>query len=239
MHNQDMKAFVINLESRRDRWDSVLEQSKFLNMEIVRVIASDKKDIGDEKFVSSGVAAAWKSHQSAISKFLETGDDFGLILEDDFLIMKKWSEFSIGEFNNLNLDFLQVGFLITTPLDFVEFQLKQVADTFLKFLLKISNFDFLGKFRLKERLLIKEQEGVPWSLVCNDIRPGAHAYIISRKFACAALNINNPIVLSTDALYMALGWMRAFNFFRVRKSLFAQSDSVSSIGSRFTRTEDV
>jgi GR25 family glycosyltransferase involved in LPS biosynthesis len=233
MHNVHMRAYVINLNSRTDRWFSVMEQSLSLGIPLVRIEALSKDEVVNEPFVTSAVAAAWYSHKKAMSIFLSTGEEYALILEDDFVLQRPWSDFEFSDYYSKNIDFLQVGYLVTTPLDLVEMKFKASADFLIKILSRIAHLQIFRKSRLKDKVLLREQVGLPFHLVANDMRPGAHAYIVSRKFALAAQQMNSPVTLSTDALFIALGWMRSFKFVRLRKSIVSHSDSVTSIEDRF------
>ena len=229
-----MKAYVINLNSRTDRWNSVERQSRTLGFPLIRVDAISKDEVPAEPFVTSAVAAAWYSHKKAMSSFLETEDEYALILEDDFVLQSRWSNFDFSKYQSLDIDFLQIGYLITTPLDLLEMKIKASADLFLKILTWVAHTRVIKKTNLRKKILIREQLDLPLHLVASDIRPGAHAYIVSRQFALAMQQINSPVILSTDALYIALGWMRSFKFVRLRKSVVSQSDSITSIDDRFS-----
>ena len=233
MHNIHVKAYVINLKSRSDRWKSVEKQTQSLGIPLIRVDAVSKDEVLAEPFVTPAVAAAWFSHKKAMSLFLETQDEYALILEDDFVLQDRWSNFDFSKYQSLDIDFLQIGYLVTTPLDLLELKIKATADLCLKFLTWTSRARIFEKTNLRKKALIREQLNLPLHLVASDIRPGAHAYIVSRKFALAMQQINSPVILSTDALYIALGWMRSFKFVRFRKSAVSQSDSVTSIDDRF------
>lgn len=225
---------MINLKSRTDRWISVEKQTQSLGIPLIRVDAVSKDQVLGEPFVTPAVAAAWFSHKKAMSLFLGTQDEYALILEDDFVLQDSWSNFNFSNYKSLDIDFLQIGYLVTTPLDLLELKIKAAADLILKFLTWISHARILEKTNLRKKVLIREQLDLPLHLVASDIRPGAHAYIVSRKFALAMQQINSPVILSTDALYIALGWMRSFKFVRFRKSAVSQSDSVTSIDDRFS-----
>lgn len=229
-----MKAYVINLNSREDRWRSVENQVQDLGFPIVRVEAVSKDKIFGESFVTPAVAAAWYSHKKAMACFLATNDEYALILEDDFILRKSWRYIDLSKYDSMNIDFLQIGFLITTPMDLLELKFKATVDLLLKFLSRAARMRVIEKSKLKDKVLLREQFGLPFHLVACDIRPGAHAYVVSRNFALATQQMNSPVILSTDALYIALGWMRSFKFVRFRESVVSQSDSITSINERFS-----
>lgn len=230
-----MKAFVINLGARKDRWESVENQSLALGLTCVRVNAIDAKELpsGSDDYVTPGVAAIWISHQLAMLEFLKCGDEFGLILEDDFLINQGFQKHlkklvGFGEF-----DFLQLGYLNSSVFEFSRIKIANVRDLFFKLLFKVTNRSKLHHFFLAKKFFVLEQRGIPFPLVQSDIRAGAHAYIISREFATAALKMNIPIFISADAYFIALGGMRTFKMSRSRVNLVRQSSSPSSIRTRF------
>lgn len=234
-HNCFVKAYVINLDSRPDRWADVIAQQSLLGLEIHRVSAVTNDTVVASPYVTPVIAATWQSHQKALQAFLKTSDEYALIMEDDFMLSKRWRKNRLNVGASLSADFLQVGFLITNSFDRVQLILSDALDCYLKMLRKLAlTSEFLGS-RLRQKLLIREQVGVPFTIVCNDIRAGAHAYVVSRNFAEAALRINSPEFLSTDAVYISVGWMRSFKVLRFRRSLIGQSNSESSINERFLK----
>jgi hypothetical protein len=87
--------------------------------------------------------------------------------------------------------------------------------------------------RFGNRLLVKEQSGLGWNIVPNNVRAGGQAYVVSRRFAEASQHMNAPAFISTDGMYMALGDVRSFRMFRFRKSIIDQTNSVTSVQQRY------
>jgi hypothetical protein len=210
-----------------------MAQKSILSLEIHRVPAISIESVVVSPYVAKVIAATWQSHQKAMKMFLESSEEYALIMEDDFVLSNRWALDRMQLSHTLGADFLQVGFLITNSIDRIQITLNSIFDGFLKVLHKLSDLFGFIRNRLGKKLLIREQSGIPFQIVCNDIRPGAHAYIVSRAFAQAALQINSPEFLSADAVYMSMGWMRSFKLLRFRRSLIAQSNSESSITERF------
>lgn len=184
-------------------------------------------------YVADGVAATWQSHQFAMSQFLKSGDKYGVILEDDFLVTSRWSQEMFSKAVDVRPDFFQLGYLITTPLDRIELFLNSSLDLFLKILNRLCSIsNFLRKL-LGERMLIREQTNLPWNIVPNDIRAGGHAYLVSRKFAMASKYMNTPSFTSADGMFISLGDVRTFRMFRFRKSLINQTNSMTSVQQRY------
>ncbi len=184
-------------------------------------------------FVASGVAATWKSHQLAMATFLETSDEYGLIMEDDFLLMRSWNVGRVSRVIDLGPDFFQFGYLVTSPIDRLELILANSMDVFLKVLNKVCSLSNNLQKKLGSRLLLVEQKGLPLNIVPNDIRAGGQAYLVSRKFAEASRFMNTPAFTSADGMFMTLGDVRSFRMFRFRKVLIAQSNSPTSVDKRY------
>ena len=227
--------YVINLEKRTDRWKSSINESVKHNLELTRVdaIVADSIDVSECIYMPAGVVATWKSHQAAFREFLSTSDPFCLILEDDFVIPRMTLNFSIAlREGYTGFDFIQVGFLITSRIEYFDFKFQNIFDIFKKIL--SLNFFPLSKIKyFANKLTVSEQKNVPFHLVLNDIRAGGHGYIISRRFAEAGLEMNKPVFFSTDGVFMALGKSRNFKMARFRKSLINQTNSPTSVTQRF------
>lgn len=228
-----MKAYVINLAHRTDRWKSVEFQSSFLPVAVERFDASDASIFAglDSSYLPPAVLACFDSHRKLLAEFLKSDDKYALILEDDFLLKKPIKLDYFNQLLNYNLDFLQIGFLQTTVFQSISIANQNFFDLIYKFGAKISTFrvpSTLTKF-LSSKLLFSEQIDIPLNIVLHDVRPGTHAYLISRKLALAIQEINSPTFLSADGLYIALGPLRHFKMGRLRRSKIFQSNSPSSI----------
>jgi hypothetical protein len=211
-----------------------LAQSAKLDIPIVRVNAIEMESLSEQNlFVASGVAATWQSHQLAMATFLDSGEKYGVILEDDFFVTKSWSKTMFELALRVDPDFFQLGYLITSPLDRIELFFNDLFDRILKLLSKLCSFSVLLNKRLGGRLLIREQKLIPWNVVPNDIRAGGQAYLVSRKFALASKYMNTPSFTSADGMFISLGDVRSFRMFRFRKSLINQTDSVTSVHQRY------
>jgi GR25 family glycosyltransferase involved in LPS biosynthesis len=165
--------------------------------------------------------------------FLDSDDEYGLILEDDFLLSKLWKKFNLKQVEHLQADFLQIGFLIASPLDFCKYVMDEVWDYSIKILRAFSRVPLVKALPIFERLLIKEQEGIPWSIVPNNIRAGGQSYIVSRSFAQASSEMNTPVFNTTDCFYISLGDVRTFRMLRTRKNFIKQTKSTSSVNERY------
>lgn len=227
--------YVINLEQRTDRWDSVLSESLKNELGLTRVdaIVASSIDASECIYMPPGVVATWKSHQSAFREFLSTSDPYCLILEDDFVVPRMTRKlYTVLQEGYESFDFIQVGFLITSKIEYIDFKFQNWFDISKKFF-SFEFFRFGIMEYLSNKLTISEQIGVPFELVLNDIKAGGHAYIISRRFAEAGLKMNEPVFFSTDGVFMALGKSRSFKMARFRKSIIDQTNSPTSVSQRF------
>lgn len=93
-----MKAYCINLLSRPDRWDLMEQQAQHAGITLTRVDALDAKEPTVQEILGRmpkngpigvlgvGTLACTASHTRAWQTFLDTGEDYGLFLEDDAIL---------------------------------------------------------------------------------------------------------------------------------------------------------
>lgn len=224
-----MRAYVINLKSRPDRWVNVQQQAQTLGLHVRRIEAVSTEDFDKNVSIipSFPVAATWMSHQKAMQEFLDSDERFGLILEDDFLINKKNFRRLIKYVKRCEFDFLQFGWVYPHYLDYLSIKVWNLQDRFFKYVARVDE-RFVPLILRKKRSVV-EQLGIQSDFVLHDIRAGAQAYLISRDFARLCLTLNNPIFLSTDGVFMAMGVSRNLQMARTRVNLVHQSGSPSSI----------
>ena len=227
-----MKMYVINLDERQDRLTSLDSEIKKFGFEAIRIPAINANELNESNypFVSREVAACFLSHIKALDTFIDSGDMYGLIVEDDFQVLKKFPISLTLMMGNLN--FLQIGFLKTSIFERFAIVYQNIWNFALGILLRLGT-QFNVYQSILHRFLLQERKGVSLAIVLNDVRPGAHAYLVDRKFAMYCRQINNPIALSADALFIAISQMRTVKMGRTRKSYVGQSKSSTSIIQRF------
>ncbi len=230
-----MKAYLINLDERPDRLARAKHQFELIGLSYERISAIKPTNNFSKLYplVTPGVAAIWLSHMYCLEKFLKSGEESALIFEDDFSFTKK--ALTPAFLTNLprEYDLFQIGFLKTNVIDKIDFLIANTFDLYLKFLCCLSRFPSSKLQRLQSRFLVSDQLGAPWGHVRHDVRPGAHAYLVSREFASYLVELNNPLVFSTDAFFISLAKMRSFNMARFRRSQIGQDGSKSSVATRF------
>lgn len=230
-----MIAYVINLDSRKDRWNSVLSQVDLLEVPLHRIPAVTTGQVSNNEvqFAAPGVAATWLSHKKAALEFLSTEHEYAIIFEDDFQLEKPLELPAIEWLRHNNVDFVQFGFLQVTKWESIDILFINLRDLFLRFLRFLARFSSFVDNQFSAKLLIRELPKSSLQLIPSDIRPGGHCYLISRNFAEAMQTLNNPIIFSADELFVSISRMRAFKMLRFRKSKVRQNNLPSSVTHRF------
>lgn len=218
--------YYINLDSRPDRRHAVELELRKLPLETKRVAATDKAEFATRfpELITDGAWACLDSHRSVWKLFLNSNEQYAIISEDDAvitdsnLVMK-----SINAAMENDLDLLQVGFLQNNPREKIDTFLLNIEGRFFRFL---SNFKSSQLVNRKRIVLQKESSEF---FVFNDLRAGAHFYLINRKMAELLIEIANGSLIPVDGLIMNLNWANKLRVARLGKSLVGQSGSASSI----------
>lgn len=224
-----VSAYLINLESEKSRREISLESWPFSEIQLKVVPAIDQANL-NPAFVTPGVAAIWESHKKAMIEFLNSEEEYAIILEDDFQFtnVKAFKE-AMGNALKYRVDFLQFGFLIT-GLDVLlakfhkncEYRVFRIAGL----LLKAIGIN-------PSRLRIVEATNFPKSLIPFQVLPGAHAYLISKRLAKAVVGSTKEQFLAADNFFMSLAPMRTFKLTRARHSTIGQRKVPSTVNTRF------
>jgi glycosyl transferase family 25 len=77
------KIYCINLDRRKDRWDTVKTQFQKHNIEVLRFNAIDGKNLNPNPYLSPGALGCLMSHLSILKDAYENDFDKILITEDD------------------------------------------------------------------------------------------------------------------------------------------------------------
>jgi hypothetical protein len=221
--------FLINLDSRLDRLADSQIQAKKNNFKFIRVPAiTPPESLPDGTLISPPAYACLQSHLMSLKAFLSTEHSHALILEDDFAVTNNRAFAKFLNYQSYkHFDFVQLGFLqmgIRHRLDLINLQIENGFLRFLGFILRLSPDSSQSK-----RLRIRRRIGVPFGFIPDDIRSGAHCYVISRKLAEVVLRLNDPAFLTIDSLYGSLTWNHQFKMIRTSNSWVKQTNSQSSI----------
>jgi glycosyl transferase family 25 len=110
MNIHNIKKIVINLKRRPDRLESFEKEMNFIGWDYEVFDAIDK----------GGYVGCALSHQEIIKEFVNSDDEYIMILEDDCFFMpyaKNQLEKSLGELKNTEWDFLHLGPSINCPVN--------------------------------------------------------------------------------------------------------------------------
>ena len=236
---ESLGVYVINLQSRPDRLESISAALKSRGMAFDRIEACTP---GPEKseFLALGVLATFNSHVKALKTFLDSGKEFALILEDDAEFIERFSLVSVIEHLNNDIGFIQLGFLKSNLVDNFEVFYFNLRRTFICRTFQIIEKlvpKFVEVLNLKSRLVISEHSFVPDSWIASNIQAGGHAYIVNRTFASGIIQIGEKPFLAIDDLYMALGRMRTFSMYRLKSSQVGQGNFGNDVANRFKMEE--
>lgn len=227
---------IINLDEAKARFNDASRQLGEIQLEYIRVSAFDQSGITTEecRYVTKGIAAIWHSHVKAMRLFLDSSDDYAMIMEDDFKITNRKAFIkSDSVFLENKLDLLQIGFLNTGIDVYLQRKLELLQFSLLRLISSLGSvFPFID-VRISQRMRIRDNRDFSNELVPYSFLPGAHCYIVSRKLAEAIIVMNDPQFLSTDDFFTALAKMRSFRVCRLRSSSVTQSNLPSQVGLRF------
>ena len=103
-----MKIYVINLERSVDRKKSITEMARVLGLDLTFVNAVDGRNVDDltelgydrnsnrrhyGRLLTAGEVGCYASHLKVAEKFILSGEDICIVLEDDAYISEGFSEF--------------------------------------------------------------------------------------------------------------------------------------------------
>ena len=220
-------CYVINLDSRDDRRSEFYSQVDKAGILVERVSAIRSDSTRGIHTTPPGVTACWLSHQKALTRFLNTGEAYGIFFEDDAVFSKSGLEFvrDFDKYQKPDFDLLQIGYL----------RKRGRLDS--------GELDSLTHWKAKGSLALQKLRGSHRNqtsvvggqlLVADSFEAGTHAYICNRSMAKLLVTFNNPVVLAADLALIQVARSKISKCFRLSRSLVGQSDSVSSINLRQT-----
>jgi len=230
------KTLVINLGSRADR--RVVMASRLAHAEIKFdfLIAVEPKDLTETDFfyLNDVTTCVWKSHKETLSLAFKSSLPT-LILEDDAVLAIRNDEIAhlISQMELHDIDFLQLGYLGLNVGETFSIKLRNAYDLITRRSLAPKFFGFFGFKEVERGKSQGWRRQLPSEFVLNDVRYGAHCYIVTPDFAGKVLKLNDPAFLSADDFYVALSKMRTFKMARLRKSRSSQDKSPSSFSARY------
>jgi len=234
-----MKKFevlVINVASDNARRISMSERLRQRNIDFRFVRAIEAKNItnSEPRFLTSTAQAVWQSHLKCLLMAAEFSTPT-LILEDDAILSFDEAKVKtlVALMNSERIDFIQLGFLDINLAGRFSIKLRNLysyftRNSFLPSLFLIFGFKEVGRASSQSW-----RKKLPNDFVVNDVRFGAHCYLVSPEFAKKMLSLNSPAFLPADDFFVALSRAKSFKMIRLKKSYSAQDDSPSAFSSRF------
>lgn len=226
-------CYIINLASRPDRKNHAFDQiSKFqLNSSFLQAVSVEELGPKNLGFLTPPAMACWQSHIKVFESFLKTNEPYVAVFEDDFRIKdlntldRLIRRVDLGYF-----EIVQTGFLANNYRERIDIALKNLEFVVFFLLARLCVRNPFLRARFGDRLRVQRASGVPLGFVPDDLRAGAHAYIISRSAAIRIIaDFKEQNVLTTDGFLIASNWTKPFRTLRVHKSFVSQIDSPSSI----------
>lgn len=113
-----MKYYVINLDSRPDRYFKVEDQFLMRGISLERISAVSGKELvalGEETIAPPNNQAVWMSHRKVYEELIRSGDEYCFVFEDDVVMTEEafrlLKEFEYQAENLPRIDYLQFGYL--------------------------------------------------------------------------------------------------------------------------------
>jgi GR25 family glycosyltransferase involved in LPS biosynthesis len=245
-----MNIYLINLDAREDRLKNVLDRVSGLADSLIRVSAITGEEIRNSDipvFATDNTVANWNSHMKVLRLFLESDDEYCVVLEDDVLFINEGVDF-LKKLLNLQLseiDILQFGYLaINGRLDSgIRESNNRRKERILRILkiLAVKTVSIFSTFKgLEKRIdrsrrilrILKHNEKLLDlnSPLVEGFEAGTHCYLINRKAASVLLNYNYPMLMGADLALIVLAVARNILITRTTSSYAIQDDSPVSIG---------
>jgi GR25 family glycosyltransferase involved in LPS biosynthesis len=232
----EIRTLVINVSSNIARRDSMSERllQKGISYTFVEAIESKDITLTDSRFLTSTAEAVWKSHLKCLSIAAEYSSPT-LILEDDAVLY--FDEKSLREMVDTmlskNLDFIQLGYLGINLAERLSIKVRNLYSFFTRNAFLSTFFTVFGFKEVQRARSQSWRKMLPPNFVVNDVRFGAHCYLVTPQFAKKILLLNSPAFLPADDFFVSLSRAKAFKMIRLKKSCSAQDNSPSAFSTRF------
>ena len=218
--NPKLLVQVINLARRPDRRESITKELQLAGISPFFVDAID--GIGQLAEATPGLVPSeigvWQSHVKAMRTFLSTSSAHSLVLEDDATLSKSFDHSTLGAAHQLarsyEIDILQIGYI-----------------EHLYRLYRPRGLLDLAHALKESRFISDKNSGL--TLVRDEFRAGAHAYLISRRGALTiSKNLPTPPLMAFDTFLEQLAKTarhpEGLRIARVYRSLVHQKSRLSS-----------
>ena len=207
----NIDCYVINVVSNMERRQAISEMLSVSGIQFKIVPAVTPETVTELNLgnMNPTAVAVWQSHRNCIKESSEN-DAYTLILEDDAVIDfdNAFLTETIRIMHKNEIDFLQIGYLGINVVQSSSILIRNIYNFFVRkglFAQLFLRFGLAEVKRAKEKTWLKP---IPRNYILNDIRFGAHCYVVSPSFSAQMLNFNNPPFLATDDFYVSLSKMK-------------------------------
>ena len=249
-------SYVINLNTRPDRLQNVIQRFDSIGEEFQRIeaITGDSQFNHHENFIApNNVVANWKSHLECYKKFLDSDAGVCLVFEDDVEFTGQFKPFlnRIRKQEHFDFDIFQFGY-VGSKLKFNTF--RKFKDVFTHFIFTYIHsilqlilkekpskvLDKLSKIIDVLRYRINQSNAFQLNgIIIPGFVSGTHSYAISREMAQHLLSYNNPTILGADLALQILSMSGNWKIYRTPKSLALQDATSVSIGEHSSVINDL
>jgi GR25 family glycosyltransferase involved in LPS biosynthesis len=261
--NKQFTNYLLNVDSRTDRLFNASNRFAEIGQSFTRVSAITGSNLVENGFhliTRPNTEANWRSIQKIFKMFLESGDKFCFVFEDDVVFNPGYDLFSKCFHENFDqaVDVLQFGFLTFDGRNddrkkniykVIRVYVVNLILARLKFVKFFSKCGYLANGtifenlldQLKEsekRILMQKQLGLKHPLI-RAFEPGTHGFIISRRMAQLVCEFNLPMIMSADLVFMTLAKNPQFNIYRLGFPLASQDDTTPSINGHASKNYDL
>jgi GR25 family glycosyltransferase involved in LPS biosynthesis len=212
---------------------SRLEQ-RGINFDLVEAAEPVKSTIDENDYITDVAKAVWLSHRKCLESSSYTSRPT-LILEDDAILNFDVAtlQYLVDAMSELEIDFIQIGYLKINLAEGTSIVLRNFYSFFTRNALGAKLFGLFGFMEVGRAKDQTWRTSLPKNFIVNDIRYGAHCYLVSPRFASQVIELNDPPFLPADDFYVALSRAKSFKMVRLRKSKCSQDGTQSSFRRRF------
>ncbi len=239
MYNDCVRSFqvlVINVKSNLERRQNIASRldHKSIDFDFVQAVEPLKSTMGSTGYLTEVAKAVWLSHRKCLESSASANRPT-LILEDDAILnidaakVKKLSD----DMMRLDIDFIQIGYLNINMAETVSIVLRNFYSFFTRNATGAKLFELFGFLEVGRAKDQTWRTSLPKDFIVNDVRYGAHCYLVSPRFASRIIELNDPAFLPADDFYVALSRAKSFKMIRLMKSQCSQDGTQSAFRERF------
>jgi GR25 family glycosyltransferase involved in LPS biosynthesis len=215
-----IEVFVINLDRRQDRLNSVTERLLRAGLSFSRFSASEGAGTSSSWPLSPPTVGNWLSHSGVLLEFIASKAEYALVLEDDVVPR----EDAVGEMPRILAELSKF---------MMEFSVGVLQLGYIEHLYKPWTRHGFGQLLIQtilgsRRKVWRSPNGQKFHY-CEDLfRAGMHAYLISRPAAEILAQSNQPAIFVSDEFFLHLARKNqprgeALKFASLSRSLFSQA----------------